>query len=454
MTAADPIPASALPVLAPVSNAAPVMPDAWSATVVLHPFGPPPGTGPVPDTPFYALRIAAIDFSAGRFLSVRIGGHAHGWWYIVTPGGTRLSVDHGVHWADIDCGWTLPTDWYGAQRATAACAGSSPLHWVAPRPVDWWRLQVPLGTGSPPGATWLWFDSATHDPVRMMFGVSPPAPAMGDPTQLGFFQNFSLICFADFTRYAPGHAPALPTSWVEPSLAHFRFGNPHHFKPFEWNHNFGLTSFSTPVNGLFNPLQTRTLYAWKSDADYRVYTDRAQSTLMHYRYNPHQPAGGKAIDAVESLLTGIAPAGKTAAHSGTGYLYTRYRDGTEGCVTGAKFQFGAEAPKWVSIKGVHGTLAATIDAHPRLCPDVVVTIYSVLFPPNDKYPDGVYLWTWYAPDPGSDGSASRPVLFMQADSGVNEGTSLALADYFFYRNLEAPIDPANFVVPGACLKLA
>ena len=39
---------------------------------------------------------------------------------------------------------------------------------------------------------------------------------------------------------------------------------------------------------------------------------------------------------------------------------------------------------------------------------------------------------------------------MQSQSGVNVGTSLALADYYDYEELQQPIDPANFDIPSSC----
>jgi hypothetical protein len=230
-------------------------------------------------------------------------------------------------------------------------------------------------------------------------------------------------------------------------------GNPDGFKAFAWNTNQALTAFSTPVNGAFNPLASRTLYVWKSGADYKAYTDRAQSTLMLYTYNPDQPPGTKPIASATSLLTGAAPHGVTPpAHSGTGFLSTIYRDGSQSCESGAAFPFGAEAPDWISTPGVQGTIRATISDNAVLCPKTVVNVWSVMFPPATNYPEGTYLWTWYAPTPGTDGTAARPVVFMQSDSGVNQGTSLALADYFYFEDLQAPIDPANFVIPAVCLQ--
>jgi hypothetical protein len=39
---------------------------------------------------------------------------------------------------------------------------------------------------------------------------------------------------------------------------------------------------------------------------------------------------------------------------------------------------------------------------------------------------------------------------MQSESGVGVGTSLALADYFYHAEFEAPIPPALFEVPSVC----
>jgi hypothetical protein len=39
---------------------------------------------------------------------------------------------------------------------------------------------------------------------------------------------------------------------------------------------------------------------------------------------------------------------------------------------------------------------------------------------------------------------------MQSQSGVNLGTSLALADYFYYQAFQQPVAPSNFDIPSAC----
>ncbi|MEA2490105.1 MAG: hypothetical protein QOH21_1897, partial [Acidobacteriota bacterium] len=361
------------------------------------------------------------------------------WWYTIGTTGTQLSTDGGGTWQLVDMGWSLPDNWFGDQQPNAASAGSSPLNWMNGPTVDWWRAPVP--NTQPPAATWMWFDSQTGAPVRMMFGVGPVTPGKGDPAQLAILQMYSFSYFPVFTPGGIAPAPGLP------SFDGFALGNPNGFQNFVWNDNFGMTAFMTPVNEHFNPLPTRVLYVWKPDEDYSVYSDRAQTTLMAHTYNQDD------IAAEQALLTGPPPASIPAPpNSDTSFIITSYRSHLmPTCVGPPHFDFPQESPEWISIPGVQATIQATITNHPVLCPDEVVTVYSVLFPPSGlNYPDSTYLWVWYAPQEQT-GRNSRPVTFMQSQSGVNLGTSLALADYFYYQPFTTAIDPANFAIPAACL---
>jgi hypothetical protein len=245
-------------------------------------------------------------------------------------------------------------------------------------------------------------------------------------------------------QVVPSASP--PTRWTTPTFQGFKLGNPSGFKPFVWKSSLGMTAFMTPVNGAFNPLPTEVLYEWKPDSEYSVATDRAQRTMMGYQYNPGNMA------TQEALLFGPAPRGTTPPPgSDTSYLISFYSNGNPSCVGPPNFDFPQEPPNWVSIPAVQGTLQCTITNNPVVCPVPVVTVYSVLFPPAPpNYPDSTYLWTWYAPFQGSDGTHSRPITFMQSQSGVGVGTSLALADYFAYVEPSNPINPSYFAVPSAC----
>ncbi|MGH8479460.1 MAG: hypothetical protein ACREXK_07785 [Gammaproteobacteria bacterium] len=437
----DPIPPSAYPTLQPAGDGPPSMPSSWSCVALLHPFSPPQSGDTQPANPFFQLCVANISFVEGSYFSAQIAGTSYGtWWYVTTPAGTEVSIDQGATWTSVDIGWTLPDlGWFGDPISNAACAGSSPLNWMDAQTVEWWKIPVPIPASGVSAATWLWFDATTKYPVRMMFGYGPPSPTMGDPSQLALFQMYSFTYIPMFER----SASVVPPAWTDPTFQGFEIGNPNGYENFVWSSNFGMTVFMTPVNEAFNPLPTRVLYVWKPDPDYSVASDRAQNTLMLYEYNSGNMA------SQEALLMGPPPPNvPPPPNSETGFLINNYNDGTpQSCI---QFPFPQEPPDWVSIPAVEATVQATIMNNPVLCPDTIVTIYSVLFPPAPpNYPDSTYLWTWYSPLT-PDGTQSRPVTFMQSQSGVGVGTSLALADYFDYELFSEPIDPSNFAVPSAC----
>ncbi len=442
----DPVPAAAYPTFRPVTSPKPAMPRAWTATVLLHQFSPPQSDDAQPNNPFFQLCVADVVCVAGEFLSAQIVGCLYGrWWYFMDANGTQVSTDGGLTWATVDLGWSLPVDWYGAQGPNAACAGASPMNWMAPQMVDWWKVPVPL-SATLSAATWMWFNSDTAAPVRMMFGQGPTTSVQGDPTQLALFQMWSFTYFPVFQGYdAACAATAKPSTFGSPTFPGFAVGNPKGFQNFVWNSNFGMTAFMTPVNGDFNPLPTRVLYVWKDDQNYAVYSDRAQNTLMQYTFNPGATA------AQQALLTGPAPSGMAPpVDSATGFLITFNKGGGSTCIGGSQFPFPQEPPNWTAIAAVEATIQATITNNPVIAPNQTVTVFSVLFPPAaPNYPQDTYLWTWYAPQ-NAAGTKSRPVTFMQSQSGVGVGTSLALADYFFYQDFVQPIPPANFDVPSSC----
>jgi hypothetical protein len=444
----DPIPQSEYPTLQPYTGFAPVLPPAWECYALLHPFSPLQSNSTPADqnNPFFELCVAYINYQEGEFLSAQITGiSGRQWWYIIDANGTYLSTGGQPPSVSdqVNVGWTLPdTNWFGNQMQNVACAGVSYLNWMEAQQVSWWKMPVP--NTNPPAATWMWFDAESNLPVRQMFGQGPPSPSMGDPNQLALFQMFS---FTYFPMFNPLSGTSVPTSWIDPQIEGFSFGNPNNYELFAWNTNFGMTVFMTPVNEQFNPLPTRVLYVWKPDGEYQVASDRAQNTLMMYDYNPTNP-----FTSQVALLTGPPPTGvQPPPNSDSGFLINYQGDQVTGCLTGSQFPFPAEPPYWVGIAGEQGTIQATVENNPVLCPEETVTILSVLFPPSaPNYPDSTYLWTWYSPLT-PDGTSSQPVTFMQSQSGVGVGTSLALADYFYYQQFDTPIDPSNFDVPAQCL---
>lgn len=443
----DPISDSQYPVLESFTGAQPTLPQYWECTCLLHPFSPIQSNSTAADkaSPFFEICIATVYYAAGIGLNaLLVGSSGRRWWYNVTPSQTTVSTD-GVNFVPVDMGWTVPTtNWFGNESGNANCAGTSYLNWMKAQQVNWWK--IPVGSSNPAPATWMWFDSVSNLPVRLMFGQGPVAsPTMGNVNQLALFQMFSFSYFSSFQALSGN---PLSSPLIDPFIDGFSFGNPNNYELFEWNTNFGMTVFMTPVNEQFNPLPTRVLYNWAADNQYKVSSDRSQSTLMKNIYNkigPNDP-----FTSQVALLTGPSPLGMTPPpNSRAGFIINYSGDKITKCLGFANFPFPQEAPNWVQIPAVGGSIQATILNNPVLCPNNPVTVLGVLFPPSGtNYPDSTYLWTWYSPLNAS-GSSSRPVTFMQSQSGVGLGTSLALADYFDYEEFTTPIPPCNFAVPPA-----
>lgn len=431
------------PELQPYSGSPPVLPASWYCTAILHPFSPPPADDPKPDTPFFQLCTAAIVYTEGVRMAVKISGCEYGTWiYLVYPDRTELSTDGGRTWTQVDMGWSLPsTNWFAGTATEPVCVGTSYLNWMQAQEVNWWKAPVPNSNAS----TWYWFNASGDSaglPFRLMFGQPPPQPTKGDPDQLALFQMYSFTYFPKFVgiKTEPGEADA---NLSDMGIEGFECGNPHGYQKVIWNTNFGMTTFMTPVNETSNPLPTKVLYKWKGL--YRVLTDRAQNTLMWYTYNPNS-----GLLWEEALMFGAALHGTPPPHSGSGFIIDTLQNGSQKCST---LPLGQEPPNWAYVPGVDGTIQATITNNSTLCPNNTVVVISVIFPPGPGYPQGRYLWTWYSPFPGSDGTHSRPVTFMESASTITEGgTSLALADYFDYKELATEIDPGCFQIPDACIR--
>ena len=423
----------------------PTLPNGWQATAILHPYSPPPDSAQQP-TPFFQLCVASIAYIEDTILSVQITGLEYGnWWYKITPGKTTVSTDRGATWTTVDTGWTLPTtQWLGND---ASYFSTSYLNWMEAQQVEWWKQPVENSNAT----TWIWFDQNTRLPFRMMFGAPPPSPTKGNPVQLALFQNFS---FTYFPSFAANPSPNI-TTWQPPVIEGFQAGNPNNNKLMKWNDCFAMTTLMTPVDSKSMPLPTLVLYQWKPDDEYQVFSDRTQCTMMSYEYNPQ--AG---FQTQVAMLYGIAPASVNPPPplAGSGYIFNETIFLTRSVPAPIVWScnnigLGEEPPNWASITAADGTIHATVSSNPALCPNEQVDIISVIFPPTKEYPQGRYLWTWYSPFPGSDGSHSRPVTFMESASNIAEGgTSLALADYYAYA--EQPIgtwfDPAYFQLPAIC----
>lgn len=421
----------------------PVLPSSWNATAILHPFSPPPTDDPQPTVPFYQMCIANVGFIQNYALSVQITGLEYGtWWYWITQVETRVSTDQGVTWTVVNMGWSLPTtNWV---NSTARFFVTYPLNWAVQQEVDWWTQPVP----NSPAATWFWFNNggpANGLPYRLMFGAPPPSPAMGDPNQLAVFQNFS---FTYFPSFGAGQGTAMD-NWTPPNIPGLAPGNPNGWDLFTWPSSLGMSVVMTPVDAASLPLPTNVYYEWQPDPQYRTLTDRAQRTIMYYVANP-----GQGLINEQACLYGYAPTGvNPPPAAGLGFIYDVKQTPPNKCcqLYAEGVPIGQEPPDWPA-RG-DGVIFASIDYNPALGPGIPIIVIGVVFPPEPQYPqypDGRYLWTWYAPDPATNGQAAMPLTFMESAAGINVGTSLALADYNLYVPYSQPVPASLLALPSVC----
>ncbi|MEA3008563.1 MAG: hypothetical protein QOJ91_255 [Sphingomonadales bacterium] len=454
MSTNPPAPAFALnpPPVSPTSPPPllPTLPASWQATAILHPFGPWQPGGDC-TKPFFELCIANLAYLEGGFFSAQLlGSSGRTWWYIVDGGQTFYSTNQTRGGSPERPTKTTPTNWAlpGTTWLTSAEAryfASGPLNWMKGAPsVDWWTQPASAQTNAN-AATWIWVDSATTLPVRMMFGAPPPTFDTGTLDQLALFQNFS---FTYFPTFSPASLTSVP-EWSTPSIPAFNFGQPPDLEFFVWNSNFGMAPMMTPVNAASNPLPTQVHYHWTPDEKYQHLADRAQVTQMSYQFNSTARSDPR-VDTV--VMYGGAPTGmqNPPPFADQWVDYTINNAGFFSCtINPGAMAMGAEAPNWVSTPGEKGTIWATIDDDPVVSPNNFVALYSVLFPPSCQYPNGRFLWTWYSRNnDGSNGVNARPVVFMESASSISEGgTSLALADYYDYKIFADPIPPGTFSIP-------
>lgn len=425
--AIDPIPPQDIPELEPFYGARPTLPNNFSCTVLLHPFAPPPEDDSQANVPFYQLCTATIQYSEGDFFAAQLTGTEYGsWWYFVKGDQTQLSTDQGKSWSTIVTGWSVPNN--DPLGPDARCAGQSTLNWMNAQNTSWWTSPVSVPGSDVKGATWMWFDTETNAPVRIMYGVPPVTATTGTADQLPVLQNFS---FTYFTKFDSNYAEPNPREQNSSNIDGFQSGNPYNYPLWNWAENQGLTAFMTPVNQAYDPLPTRVLYRW-DPAPFETTSVRSQSTLMRYavpvppnNYSyqlallQRQPAPARSYDAFYDANGDID---KEASYQ--------------------PFPFDTQPPNWVALG--QGEIKATIVKNQDLCPGNTVVVAGVMFPPAKNYPQGTYLWTWYSP---IEGTLSRPVVFMQSASSLGLGTSLALADYFYFEKYDQPIDAQNFILP-------
>ena len=405
----------------------PILPEEWSATAFLHPFSPPQTGKLDKDNLFTQLGIATFSYSSKLnlfFIKVQ-GCKGERRLYKMDDKDTYIWKDG--KWTKVDMGWEFPNrDWLGSN---AVYAGSSPLNWMnEDKVMAWWKQ--PHDTS----ATWFWYDK-TGAPFRIMFGTPPPSILKGDKTKLAFFQMFSFTYIVNFK----------PVFMVSENIFNnkpiqsfgLECGNPDSFKPFNWTSYFAMSAMMVPVDFKSDPLPTQVTYRWEYGLWKGRRTDRLQTTVF---YNP-------------GLLSTAALFGgwKGTQHKGDGYrLDSNMLNWTHACekITAEGIGIGQQPPWWPMLGKakvlavIRKPTSAPADwVSPFTGTNRTVAILGVLFPPHlPQYPESTYLWTWYDYTEYSERQGpARPITFMQSASKINEGTSLALADYFQYVQLDKDV---------------
>jgi hypothetical protein len=174
-----------------------------------------------------------------------------------------------------------------------------------------------------------------------------------------------------------------------------------------WPDTFFMTCIMTPVNRVI-PMSTEVLYNWQTiDLRTRMFNADQQS----------------AIDAVENSV-------------GT-YQINRLADGSCSTDGDPLAGLGPPQPTWATSGG--GDIVATIIDNPDFCPGYTTRIFRELM--DEEH--GRQFWIWYS---NSDQDIrDTPVVFMETAPPAQEGTSLALADYW-EMELTQLVDPVSYTV--------
>ena len=237
----------------------------------------------------------------------------------------------------------------------------------------------------------------------------------------------------------------------------FKCGNDDNWPLFEWPTTVTFSSLDIPIDAPSNPVPTKVTYQWNNLTSSPF--DRFQVTRLNFNpYNKNNP-----VFFEEAIMFGPNCV-QNNPFTGRGFIVDDHRtDWTSSC---HEFDphLGQQPPNWP--KEGQGEIHAVIKSpegensnwkSPFTGSNNSVALISVFFPPHlPNYPDTTYLWTWYDYSMFSDSEVifnkARPITFMQSSPKIGAGTSLALADYFDYYEVNGtfPIDSTNATMYKKC----
>ena len=438
------------------------LPDEWTAVAILHPFSQPQCSANYTDgelsNPLFPF---VFDFttaslkgsnSAIEMYLRHCDNDSDELWLEQNESGTFYKNCSSCDLTPIDLNWTMPdSDWLKGKDPEYS--GSAPLNWMdMDKIMDWWKVK------DGPNSIWYWYErnetTKKSKPFRLMFSLQPNTCVHGSSEKLPLFQMFSFtyLVFDEDFDYKPLNKENQETKLQKYG---FKCNNDENWPLFEWPSKITFSSMDIPIDAPSNPVPTKVTYHW-SDLETSPF-DRIQVTRLDYnQYNKNNK-----IFYEEAIMFGPNCL-LDNPFPGNGYIVDDLQlDWTSNCTT---IDLGQQPPNWPQ-QG-QGKIHAVIKNPENMGANWIspftgsnnsVALISVLFPPHKpNYPDNTYLWTWYDYSQYNKTEAkftkARPITFMQSTPKLGAGTSLALADYFDYFevNQTFPNEHINVTMKKKC----
>lgn len=406
----------------------PQLPEKWTATGFLQPYGDQPP----------AVARFTFDEAAGayRFQVSRVNAPAALDFLLVEDG--NLYVLTGPSSGPTGCAALGPTSLQLPTRqmvsAQATCVGEAS---ILGENKQWWKEP----SATTPGADWYWFDA---DADRFPFRIMPyqPLDDAGLPGLFAFsyYPEFQAVSSTDLDglKQLCGDAPeaaggeALDFASVDDAEAALErlltskagasgttlvpgirscagTGD----QPPPWDESLEMTTFLTAVNVDYSPFPSKVRYDWSTQG------------LRTDMYNPWPPTNAQ-WNLYSARLVGDK-----------GYSIYYENDTFVQCNQDLP---GPPVPNWMEADQC--TCQALLEPGTALNPSSE-PYYAMRCLLTQSATTPQVFWTWYGAESG------RPTVFMQTNSSAAVGTGLNLADYYDWQP-GATIDPSIYDIPSEC----
>jgi hypothetical protein len=381
----------------------PMLPAKWRGTFLMQPFKKP--------QPQITMSEIVSDSAVPATLIGLYGAQRGSRTFLVAGETTYLLTLTGGAPTECqslgDTGWRpMKQDWLDSK---AVCAGSLP---VAETAVDWWKTPAPTTRATPAIPTnWIWYKHSDRSPFRIMFDQADAslAPlsefAFSYQVKLEPVAQTNLSELAAFCRAAKPHpggsgrtallalidamaqSSARASADIERLMPELDASCSGASLP-KWPETLGMTSIMTPVRFDYSPFSTQVYYRWAT---------QSQRATMLSSVSPRRLGEDALLLGQQGYDMLPNPTDPNAPPSCSADLP------------------GPPRPNWPTVSPC--TCAGVIKGKTPLSPYGTTQIMTC--PMTDRS----MFWTWYTLE-------SRPVVFMETSSPADEGTGLALADYY------------------------